>query len=338
MNGQLALSPVEIIVLMMGAITLGITIHFFIISRRSLKIASPVAAQKINKQLEEWKLRYFNETEWRDKELINLKETLTRAEENNNINSIEAEELRRKNKQLQTEMDSLRNTATGESKGGYIEQIRLARKSLQEYNEKITQLLGQIDLVKETEEKKLEVQQNNEVLAEQVSELQYRLSQKEKELDVVRQKEGLAKEMSSTLDSVYKEFNILQDKIQRLESQVSVSRKANLEYEELKETHYKLNHDFDEQSLKYIAALTENQQLESTLAETDERLREANFQRQQLQKRVLYLEELNTDMQVVTETNKKLEGQLKKIGELESMLHIVSEERDQLARKQMKIS
>jgi hypothetical protein len=44
---------------------------------------------------------------------------------------------------------------------------------------------------------------------------------------------------------------------------------------------------------------------------------------------------MNNDMQTVAEANKKLEGQLKRIGELESMLNMVSEERDELARKQM---
>jgi hypothetical protein len=52
-----------------------------------------------------------------------------------------------------------------------------------------------------------------------------------------------------------------------------------------------------------------------------------------LQKKVAYLEELNYDMQAVSEANKKLEGQLKRIGELESMLNMVAGERDDLARK-----
>jgi hypothetical protein len=52
-----------------------------------------------------------------------------------------------------------------------------------------------------------------------------------------------------------------------------------------------------------------------------------------LQKRIAYLEELNNDLQAVSDANKKLESQLKRIGELESMLNVVAEERDQLARR-----
>ena len=39
-------------------------------------------------------------------------------------------------------------------------------------------------------------------------------------------------------------------------------------------------------------------------------------------------------MQAVAEANKKLEGQLKRVGELESRLNMIAEERDELARRQ----
>ena len=64
---SLTLSLLEIIVLMVGAIVLGITIHFFITSRRQLKNSS-IETDKTNKVNEEWKLKYFNEVEARDKE------------------------------------------------------------------------------------------------------------------------------------------------------------------------------------------------------------------------------------------------------------------------------
>lgn len=332
---SLSLSIVEIIVLMLGAIILGITIHFFVVSRRSMK-SSPMEAEKISKTLEEWKLRYFNDTEIRDKELTQLRKRLEETEENNNINVIEAEETKKLNKKLQAELDSLRKTAppAEKEKPDYIEQLRKAQTSLMEHNEKINQLLGQIDIVKETEEKQQEILKVNEELSSQVDELKFLLSQKEKEISNTRQKEHLTNEMTSMIDSAYNEFNVLQDKIQKLESQVNTSKRLNLEYEDLKETHYRISQDFEEQKRKYSAAVTENKQLLEELTETEDKLKEANFQRQQLQKRVAYLEELNNDMQAVADANKKLEHQLKRVGELESMLNMVAEERDELARKQ----
>ncbi|HQV85583.1 MAG TPA: hypothetical protein PLO70_10280 [Chitinophagaceae bacterium] len=334
----LSLSVIEIIVLMLGAITLGITIHFFIVSRKSLRETTSDVTGKINKELEMWKLKYFNDTEVRDKELEILKKKLADADENSDIYSIEAEELRIVNKKLQAEIESYRKAApplatTSSEKPDYIEQLRMAQTSLLQHNEKINQLLGQIDIVKETEERQQEIIKTNEELSSQIDDLRFKLSQKEKEINNVRQKEHLTTEMNAMLDSAYSEFNVLQDKIQKLEHQVNVSKRINLEYEELKEVQHKMTRDFEEQKLKYQAAVEENRQLQLAIAEAEDSLKETEFQRHQLQKRVAYLEELNNDMQAMSDANKKLEGQLKRIGELESMLNVIAEERDQLIQR-----
>lgn len=435
----LQLSVIEVIILMLGAITLGITIHFFLISRKSLKEVTSDATGKLHKELEVWKLKYFNDTEVRDKELeelryklsiasdstddisiemeelqirnkklqteiealrkggavaggpdiAELQRRLEEAEENYEIYSIEAEEQRAQNKKLQAEIEALKkNTTTAREpresdqskkkiqeaeeavklhaaeaedlrivnkklmaeiellrsaqahpapvageKPDYMEQLRRAQSSLMEHNEKINQLLGQIELVKETEEKQQEIVKINEELSAQIEDLRYKLSQKEKEVSNSRQKEHLTTEMNAMLDSAYNEFNILQSKMQKLEAQVAASRKLSMEFEVLKESYDKLSRDHEEQKLKYLNYADENRQLKTTLATVEEQLRDAEFQRQQLQKRVLYLEELNTDMQVMVDANKKLESQLKRIGELESMLNVISEERDQLMQR-----
>ncbi len=336
---SLSLTLVEIIVLMLGAIVLGITIHFFIVSRRSLSSAVTDASAKTSKELEDWKLRYFNDVELRDKDLNLLKLKLAETEENSHINSIEADEMRILNKKLKAELESFRSAspaANSEKPGGYIEQLRQAQSSLLEHNEKISQLIGQIDIVKETEEKQQEIQRVNEELSNQIDDLKYMLSQKEKEINNTRQKEHLTSEMTSMLDNAYNEFNALQDKIHRLEGQVNSSKLANLDYEDLKEEHYKVVKDFEDQKMRYNASVAENRQLQASFEEVQDKLKEANFQRQQLQKRVAYLEELNNDMQAVSDANKKLESQLKRVGELESMLNVIAEERDQLARRQTK--
>ncbi len=340
MEGQLSLSIIEIIVLMLGAVVLGITIHFFITSRRSFKNSLEEApGGKIKLELDDWKRRYLNDIEYKDKEIESLKKKFEEIEENNEINTIEAEEMRKLNKELKSEIESLKmagnNTST--DKPDYIEQLRIAQSGLLEHNSKINQLLQQIDIVKETEEKQKDIIKNNEELAEQVDELNLRLSQKEKELNSIRQKENLTSEMNSMLDNAYTEFNTLQEKMMKLEMQVINAKKINIEYEDMKEGYNKITRDLEEEKKKYHAAHNENSQLKDVLVETEDKLKEANFQRQQLQKKVAYLEELNIDMQAIADANKKLEGQIKRIGELESMLNVVSEERDDLARKQHKI-
>jgi chromosome segregation ATPase len=334
MSQELSLSLVEIIVLMLGAITLGVTIHFFFTSRKSLREATTEMSGKTGKELGEWKSKYFNETELRDKELIALRQQLADAEENNNIYAIEAEETKKLNKKLKEDLEQLRTAnpiKEGVAKSGsYTEQLTQAQTNLIEHSKKINELLGQIDIVKETEEKQKEILKYNEELSNEIDELRSRLTLKEKEVNTIRQKENLTKEMSSMLDNAYTEFNVLQERIKKLESQVANSKKTSLEFEDVKESHYRLNREFEEQKLKYTAAAAENRELKELLADAEDELKEANFQRQQLQKRVAFLEDMNSDMLEVTDTNKKLEGQLKRIGELESMLNIMAEEREQL--------
>jgi chromosome segregation ATPase len=337
----LSLSIIEIIVLMMGAITLGVVIHFFISTRNNFKSPSLLEKEKHSKTVDEWKLRYFNDTEAKDRELTMLKKQLEEVTENNEINSIEAEETRKLNKKLIAEMEQLKKhppaTLVENQKPDYMGQLRHAQESLLEHNEKINVLLGQINLVKETEEKQQEILKANEQLSSQVEDLQEILSEKEKEIHETKHKQQLTNEMTSMIDSAYNEFNVLQEKIQKLESQVNASKKISLEYEDLKENHVRITKDYDELKRKYHSASSTNKQLQEDLAETEDKLKEANFQRQQLQKRISYLEELNNDMQVVAEANKKLEGQLKRVAELESMLNVISGERDDLAKKQFKL-
>lgn len=323
---------------MVGAITLGITIHFFIASRKSLRDAKDEISGKTGKELNEWKSKYFNVTERRDAEFLLLKQQIQELKENNNILEIEAEEIKKINKKIKEELDAFKATsAATETKGpGYIEQLKMAQNCLLEHNEKINQLLGQIEIVKETEEKQKEVLRNNEELNNQIDELKFKLSQKEKEISGIRQKENLTREMSSMLDNAYNEFGALQEKIQKLEVQVTSSKRINIEHEDLKEEFYKVSQDYEELKRKNFGLNAEHKELKEILIETEDKLKEANFQRQQLQKKVAYLEELNNDMQSMAETNRNLETQLKRIGELESQLNLLSEERNLLIQQKTK--
>lgn len=338
---SLTLSVIEIILLLFGAIILGITIHFFIASNKSLN-ASAAEMEKPTLAQDEWKLRYFNDMEMRDKEILTIKERLLEAEENAKIYSIEAQEIHRQKRALEAEIASIQKAVPQQqpiekerTSEDYLDQLRQAQSGLVEQNQKINQLLENIDVIKEKEEMQREILRSNEELSTQVGNMRIQLTEKEKEISHIRQKELLTNEMKSMLDNTYHEFNTLQNKIHKLESQLNSSRLMNMEYEDLKEAHTRMSRDFEEHKLKVNALTVENQQLQTQLADVEDKLREASFQRQQLQKRTAYLEELNKDLQVVSDTNKKLEGQLRRVGELESMLNVVSEERDQLRNRGM---
>lgn len=331
---SLSLTIFEIVFLFISAIIVGIVIHFFLTTRKSLN-KSLKEAKKTN-GIDEWKLRYFNDFEIKNKEVEELKTQMMELIETSDIYKLEVEELRRQNKKLSEEIESAREVKpklVNHAAGGrldYFEQLRVAQQSLVEHNEKIAMLLDQVDVIKETEEKNQEIQRYNEELAGQINDLRYVLTEKESEINQIKQKEQLTKEMTSMLDNAYNEFSVLQNKIKKLESQLSSSKMISIEYEDLKESYYKMSKEFEDTKSKLSHYLQENHNLQATLNKTEDKLSEANLQRQQLQKKVAYLEELNKDLQQMSDANKKLEGQLRRIGELESMLNLVAEERDKL--------
>lgn len=336
----LTLSVLEIVLLLFGAIVLGITIHFFIASNKSLRAARK-ELERTNPVQDEWKLRYFNDIEAKDSEISTLRQQLAEAEENARIYSSEVQEIHKQKRALEAEMaqlqKSLANFTQSEKEqrpaGDYLVELRQAQSSLLEHQKQINQLITNIESLKEKEEMQREILRSNEELSEMVNTLRQQLAEKEKEINHIRQKEQITSEMKSMLDSTYHEFSTLQAKIQKLETQLTASKMLNLEFEDLRETHSRISRELDESRHKTNNLVVENKNLQAQLLELEEKLRDANFHRQQLQKRVSYLEDLNRDLQVVSDTNKKLENQLKRMGELESMLNIVSEERDQLRNR-----
>jgi DNA repair exonuclease SbcCD ATPase subunit len=333
---SISLSIFEIVVLFISAIVIGFVVNLFFSNRKGTKREEGVKDEKksLNSGLDEWKLKYISEAERKDKEISDLKSRLHIADENKRIYDIEMQELKNQVRKLSFEAEqSKTEKPVLETRADYYEQLRQAQQSLMDHNAKISRLLEQVDVIKETEEKSQEILRSNEELSMQIKDLKYMLVEKEDEINHIKQKEHLTSEMSAMLDSAYSEFNTLQGKIHKLESQLSSSKMVNIEYEDLKEAYYKVVRELDEQKNKTNHYLQENQALQIDLSKVEDKLSESNQQRQQLQKKVAYLEELNNDLHQMSEANKKLESQIKRLGELESRLHIVSEERDQLKEK-----
>jgi len=294
MIGQIYISVVGIIVLMAGAVIVGITIHFFIISRRSLNASiDETPGGKISKELSDWKLRYFNDIEQREKEIKDLKTRLTEAEDNYDIYAIEAEETRKQNKQLQSEIEMLQNKIPSGEQQSYMEQLLQAQNSLLGYIEKINQLLKKIDFEKETASRQRVVSETDVKISTLSNELKSILAQKEKEFIAIRQHEYLTPENRSMLDGVLEEFKALQGRIQNLEGHGMVARTAKPGSGDIQEGYFGISRDLEEQKLKNNVLATENRQLMADLSEIEAKLMEANFRQQQMQKKLVSLEELH---------------------------------------------
>lgn len=318
---RLSLGLLEIIVFQLGAIILGFTIHFFWSARKALPSTKRQPEQNAINPNDEWQLKYYELADLQEKHESQLRKELKEAKDNEDILLIEIEELR---KELKQKAEKLREVPAEVQPTEYLEQLKTAHNNLNEHNHHITRLLEQIEMLKESERKYAEVSKANEVLNTQLRETTQQLLDKEREIKHVLQHQSLSTEMKDRVDKVYEEFNALQLKLQKVESYINKPSNRSFEYDDLQDSYFKLTKEFDETKLKQLSMMEENQRLLRLLADTEDKLREANFQRQHLNKKVAFLEELNQDLQQLTGQNKKLENQLRRIGEIESLLARVS--------------
>ena len=317
----------EIIIFLLGALILGITLHYFWTSRNSIKIQKPVPDEGINDN-DNWKLKYYTDMEIQEKTLQQLRERLSESEENEKIYLLETEELReevelqkakyaRAEKEIAKAEAQIKPPTVTED---YMQQLKYAQDNLFQYNQQTNKLLQQIQMLKESEKKYQDLQQQHVILNEQLSSLHRQLSEKDAEINRIMQEQRLVLEMRERMDKAYVDFTQMQEKLRRLEQYLDQPHGKRIEYEQLQESYFKLSREFDEVKGKQIALFEENQRLSRILADTDDKLKEANFHRQQYQKKMLFLEELNRDLQDATEQHKKMESQLRRISEMESIL------------------
>lgn len=317
---------IDILIFMLGAMALGFFVHFFMSSRTTLppSVSEPsVLAESAIHDGEDWQGKYY--------ELLEINEELqNNAEEsksNEELAQIEIEELRKEldaaDAAREANEKSIEIPALEDHAEDYLTRLKMAHEGLKEHNRDINAVLEQIEQLKRSEQRTVDTIKANELLQARIQELQLQLLNKESEEKLVQQQEFLLSEMKERLDTTYTDFNSLREKLMQLETRVGNSGRS-FEYDELQQSHFRLTKEFDELKLRHISMLEENQRLTRLLTDTEEKLRESNFQRQQLQKKNSFLEELNQDMQLINEQNKKLENQLKRMSEIELMLSRVS--------------
>jgi hypothetical protein len=334
---QLTLGLPEIIVFLIVALILGFCIHFFWSSKKSIRIDDGNSGEGINEN-DNWKLKYYNDMDMQERAQQQLRERLAEARENEQILNIEVDELRHEVNSAKHKItlaqaehknsseQSAEVTSTSET-SDYLSQLKSAQENFTEHNKNIIRLVEQIDLLKEFEKKYQDTLKTNAQLNDQLTDLRKLISDKENEINHLRHQQRLTEEMASRLDKAYSEFNLLQNKIHKLDSHVVQSRSGS-DYEELQLSYFKLTKDLDDLKSKHASLWEENQRLSRILSDTEDKLKESNFQRQQLQKKVSFLDELNNDLQQVSEHNKKLESQLNRISEMETLLSKSTQEKN----------
>jgi uncharacterized protein YneF (UPF0154 family) len=331
---QMYVGVMEIVVFLLGGVALGFFIHFFLVSRRtmSLKLPQPeppIIADTAFQNTDEWRVKYYEEMEVQEKVQMQLRRELDEVRDNEELLTIEVEELhkelKRRHETQPPQQPAIVHAASQEEQSeAYLLRLQKTQEGLAEQNTQITLLLDQIELLKQTEFKHIDTLKANEELNGRLNEMLSMLMTKDARILELEQQQLLSSEMEERLQKAYEEFNALREKLLKVEN-LSNPPSRQFELEELQQHHFKLIREFDEYKQKHLDLLEENQRLSRLLADTEEKLRESNFQRQQLQKKITFLEELNGDLQQISEHNKKLENQLRRMSEIEVMLARVQE-------------
>jgi chromosome segregation ATPase len=166
-------------------------------------------------------------------------------------------------------------------------------------------------------------------------ELRQQLERKEAELRELRQQAELNNKLQSHFEEVQAGYEELQMKVQRMEQQAWQAAEMGIKVDSLQQAVDQLEKTVLKKEEKIREISVENGRLHEQLNITEDKLAEANLQRQQLLKKVQFLEEVNNDIQQMSDTNRKLKNELRRVGELESMLNLITEERDALLKRRI---
>ena len=343
---QIALGLLEVIIFQIGAIILGFAIHFFVTSRKSMNSMhrSAVVEEPGITPADEWRLRYYEQIDlqkkWEDEKQTEMEQNLVNEKRLSRILDEKKKELAAKQEQelllkqkleeTENELNILKDISAKQKQpdvhsAEYLAHLPSPQVNLAEHNQRINRLLEQIDVLKESERKHLDTKQANETLQMQLRDFRQALSEKESEIQQIRQQQTLINEMKERIEKVHEEYNVLLEKLQKLETHISKPQNRTFEYGELQQSYFRLTKECDETKIKQLSMLEENQRLSRLLADTEDKLREANFQRQQYLRKITFLEELNHDLEELSGHHKKLESQMRRIGEIEILLNKSSE-------------
>jgi len=308
---EINLTLIEFIVLPLVAIIFGATLYFFIKSQKSLQ--ETLRATRKKKPVVE--VKQAKQTV-QHSSLVELGEQLARMRYENPPLQQEKKEVPIKKITPKEEM------AVQDLKNTIVQQ----QKMLDSYLQKVEELEN---------EGREELNTKIEELEKKVDELSGVVEDKDEEIKDLYQQVTAGENMAARIDEVYKEFEQLQSKMAILEKQAGRANNLAIELEDTKYSYEQVHKELLRKHEKLEEVMEENQLLRHQMNEVEDKLADANLQRQQLQKKILFLTDLNNDMQSIADTNKKLQTDLRRIGELESMLNMMSEERDFLLRKKM---
>lgn len=148
--------------------------------------------------------------------------------------------------------------------------------------------------------------------------------QSEIEFQQSKQPNLLTQKLQERLAGMEEEFDNLQEKVRKMEKQTRHATELTAQLEQAEETHAQLETALLNKEDRLRELVQENQQMHQLLNELEEKLSHSDQKQQQLMKKILFLEEINNDLQQAAEADKKLKIKLNRVAELESMIELMS--------------
>jgi len=294
----------DIIVLQVMAIVLGFVIHFAVVNRR--KLQAMIEENKKQNSLTGTGGRYADAPPLKPKAKVPEKKKPFSVE-------------------IALPFSAARSKAAVETAEPAIapDMLQDLKQSIRQQQKTLNQLLTRVD--------RLDAPEETTVTKIAPAALQ----EKEAELERMRQQLSASQKVAGRVTEVYREFDLLQQKMAELEESASKANELAMELDDVQQAYLQVKKELMRAQEKLHTAVEENSQLHQQLADTEDKLSEANLQRQQLQKKLQLLENLNNELQQMSDANHKMKNELRRIAELESLLSLVSDERDLLLKKRL---
>ncbi len=316
---NIQVSVVEIVVFQLGALLVGFVLHYFWNLRRNEDDESEINAEQNQKDAIEWRMKYYDIVEKQHKDWDDLKHKLRAAQEKEQLLQEELLETKALNQQLM--LKPKESSAPKEvNPSDYISQLKMTQDYLQEQNNHINKLIQQIDMLEQLEKKYRDAELMNNTLREELTELRSTIIAKEAELESLREQSEVTEELKIRLETAHEEFSNLQSQLMKVEHKLEQPTSSVLRYEELQEANETLSKELETLRHQHKILAEDHSRLAQMLNESDTKLREAIFQRQQLTRRNEFLENLNKDLQHIAEYNQKLGIQMNRLSEIETEL------------------
>lgn len=150
--------------------------------------------------------------------------------------------------------------------------------------------------------------------------------------ELLRQNE-LNEKLQARFEEVQAGYEELQLKVYKMEQQSRQAAKISSKTDNLEQLNEQLEKIIFKKEEKVRELSVDNGRLHEMLNQSEYKFSEANLQRQQLQKKNIFLEEINCDMQQMSDANRKMKTEIRRVAELESMLNLITEERDVLLKR-----